>query len=180
MKFTYLLGDPGVGKSTAMRWIRFHLGVQARQVDKPFAHQLWMKDGVVEAVEFGAIRPPFPGTDTLSMSVIEKAIPYTEALAMKRVPIWAEGDRLANNRFFEAVRAAGYTLQLFYLTAPAEIVADRRETRAKTHGLKIQDGVWVQSRSTKARALAEAWHATVIPTYHPADIIAGDIIKEAM
>lgn len=179
MKFIYLIGAPGAGKTTTMRWIRFHLGVVTRPVPVPFAHTEWMKDGKVKAVEYGENRGAFSGTDALSMSVIEKAIPFTDYLGRLGVaPIFAEGDRLANVRFFNAVRAAGYTLQLFYLEAPEELLADRRAQRSKVYGGKEQDATWVKSRATKARALAQDFRATVIPTYHPADIIAGDILKE--
>ncbi len=179
MKFIYLIGAPGAGKTTTMKWIRFHLSVVPRPVSSPFAHSEWMKDGECKAIEYGANRGVFSGTDALSMSVIEKAIPFTEFLAMTgRGPIFAEGDRLANLRFFNAVRQAGYTLKLFYLDVTEEIAAERRETRRKVYGGDAQDVTWVKSRASKARALAEDQKAIVIPTYHPADIIAADIIKE--
>lgn len=179
MKFIYLIGAPGAGKTTTMKWIRFHLGVSPRPVSSPFAHTIWMKDGQRVAVEYGENRGAFSGTDALSMSVIERAIPFTDFLARSGIgPIFAEGDRLANVRFFEAIRAAGYTLKLFYLEAPENLLAERRETRAKLYGSKEQDPTWLRGRATKARALAEVWKATVIKTYHPADIIAADIIKE--
>jgi len=179
LKFIYLIGAPGAGKTTTMRWIRFQLGVVPRPVLQPFAHSLWMKDGERKAIEYGGQRGAFSGTDALSMSVIEKAIPFTEFLGSQGVsPIFAEGDRLANLRFFNAVRAAGYTLKLFYLEAPEELLAERREQRAKLNGTGTQDATWVKSRASKARALATDQRATIIPTYHPADIIAADIIKE--
>lgn len=179
MKFIYLIGPPGAGKTTTMKWIRFQMGVVPRPVAVPFSHTLWMKDGDTKAIELGANRGAFSGTDALSMSVIEKAIPFVEFLArVGRGPIFAEGDRLANVRFFNAVRAAGYTLKLFYLEAPENLLAERRETRAALFGGKTQDATWVKSRATKARALAADFKATIIPTYHPADIIAADILKE--
>lgn len=179
MKFIYLIGAPGAGKTTTMKWIRFHMGVVPRPVLQPFAHTLWMKDGDVKATELGANRGPFSGTDALSMSVIEKAVPFIDFLGrVGRTPVFAEGDRLSNVRFFEAIRAAGYTLKLFYLEAPEELLAERRRQRQALYGAKAQDPTWVIGRASKARALAQAWGATVIPTYHPADIIAGDILKE--
>jgi len=33
MKFTYLIGAPGSGKTTVMRWMRFHSQVTARPIN---------------------------------------------------------------------------------------------------------------------------------------------------
>jgi len=116
------------------------------------------------------------------MSIIEQAIPFVRSQALQSRygfdTLFAEGDRLANDRFFTAIKESGYDLHLFYLETPIEVGSERRRERAEKLGIKEQDLAWVTGRITKARNLAEKWGAIYVPTYHPADIIAADILKE--
>lgn len=181
-KFIYLLGGPGSGKSTTLRWVRLHLEVMTLRYTTPFEFLKWVKkDGELTAVELGGRHTYFPGTDRLSMSVIEKAIPFVEYLGMAvDAPVIAEGDRLANTRFFRAIRAAGYDLRLFYLDCPEAVAEERRAERTRKAGSdgELQNPAWVQSRNTKALELAREWRAQVLDAEVPAADVALSIVRE--
>lgn len=139
----YLIGEPGAGKSTAMRKATEHLGRHPQQA--PFAHDLLVSDASIVAVELGKRRPTFSGTDALPMNVITKAERFLhETLAPV---VLAEGARLACKRFLEASVAAGYRTHLVYLTTPH--AAAQRAARPGE-----QKDSWVKGAATRAENLA--------------------------
>ena len=76
--------------------------------------------------------------------------------------VFGEGDRLANGRFFELAREAGQ-LTLFHLNPSADVIAARREARAKHLGTKAQNESWARGRATKHENLAAQYGAILIP-----------------
>lgn len=149
MRLTYLIGEPGVGKTTLLAAITAELpGMQAR---RPFARTLY-DCGVVQ---LGENRAVFGGTDTLSMSVQPKVLDWAQ---MPEYPdIVAEGDRLANAKFFTGMKDLGYDLCIVHCHASSDITAERRLMRASQHSIKPQDPVWLQGRQTKVKRLADEW-----------------------
>lgn len=144
-QFLYLIGEPGAGKSTLLAAAL--AGVPASQVDAPFAHRL-LAGGV--GAELGAVRPTFSGTDALGMNAIDKVIPWLFHGAAPALLV-AEGDRLACDRFFTAVRAAGYHLTVAQVEA-GTLAAARRAARGSK-----QNETWVKGRRSKADTLASKW-----------------------
>lgn len=159
MRLTYLIGEPGVGKTTLMSAITDGLpGLAAR---RPFARTIY-DCGVVQ---LGEARAVFGGTDTLSMSVQPKVLEWAE---MPDYPdIVGEGDRLANDKFFSAMRDLGYDVCVVLCSAPAAIASERRLRRAGEHRMKPQDATWLKGRQTKVEKLAMEWAECTITTDSP-------------
>jgi hypothetical protein len=148
MKLIYLVGEPGVGKTTTMRALTDQwalLGVQ----EYPFAHTLFGRadTGVVDAVELGRYRDTgYGGTDALGMSVIERVVPWLRT-GPRPALLLGEGARLGNRRLLFAAADAGYAVHLCHLDGP-DIAAARRRSRGST-----QNDSWVRGRATAARNL---------------------------
>ncbi len=157
----YLLGVPGVGKSTLMA--RLVQGKRRRVRLDPFAHTVY-EDGLVQ---LGRERADFSGTDSLSMSVMPKAIAALEAGAWPRIV--AEGDRLASAKYFQAAEDAGYSLVVVLLEAPEEVCAERRAERGSA-----QDPSWMAGRRTKVARLAE-WVTLWLDAREPVELLAEQL-----
>lgn len=165
MRMLYIVGEPGVGKSSVMRALTSTLrsapvdvgGVPLRAVS--VNGQSW------HAAELGVRRPAFSGTDAMSMSVQPKVVRLLDASPFPLLV--AEGDRLANGKFFDAVQAAGWELAVVHLWAPPETLAARRAGRGDR-----QDAKWVQGRATKVARLVAAYSALPIQATAPAMVIA--------
>jgi hypothetical protein len=151
LRLVYVIGEPGAGKTTLVdaalaAWTRI-------PQTTPVPHELltnWR--GELMGAHLGRHRPPFGGTDALSMSIQPKALAW---LAGGPAPmVVAEGDRLANRRFFDTVRLVGVDLLVVLLDTPSQVAAGRRAARAGT-----QNASWVQGRITKTARLADAYHA---------------------
>lgn len=145
--FTYIIGQPGAGKTTLVRALTDGLHKQA--VTWPVAHIVYPD---VSAIQLGADRDDFGGTDALGMSVQPKALDFLDWAQSNWHGAFAEGDRLANGKFFEAVIALGYELEVIHLDASDELAAARRAARGST-----QNEGWVKGRVTKTRRLAEEY-----------------------
>lgn len=153
----YILGVPGSGKTTLVR--ELVLGRRRMVVTQPFAHTVY-EDGLVQ---LGRDRGTHGGTDALSMSVQPNVVAALEAGAWPR--ILAEGDRLANPSFFEAVVAAGYELDVVLLSVPAEVAADRRAARGTD-----QDERWLRGRESKIANLQPHVTRVLDGTLSPSDL----------
>ena len=165
--FVYLIGVPGSGKSTLMKELT--RGLTRAPAGIPIAHE-WLGDG--KALELGKTRESFSGTDALPMNAQPKAAEFIEQHPARL--ILAEGDRLANDRFFKRITAAGYEFHLVYVNADAETVQERRRQRGSR-----QDPTWLQGRATKVRNLLDEWaHWTVdatAPTAMQAEYLRANI-----
>ena len=152
----YVVGVPGVGKSTLVGALTE--GVPYVQQSKPVAHAIY-EPGVVE---LGKKREGFPGTDTLSMSAITLVDPWVREEWWPFDLLLGEGDRLAVDRFFEALEAGGWDLVIAHLWDDTGIAQKRRVERAEALGTKQQKDSWVRGRETKVEKLVERWkHRTV-------------------
>lgn len=150
MMFFYLIGEPGAGKTTLLQYVLRHCHYQP--ATKPFAHGVIYGEGWRAAAELGPRRAGgFAGTDGLSMSVQPKVVDWLSLQPYDRVI--AEGDRLANQGFFESVRSAGYDLVVALLETPSHVAAARRSDRARQLGKPEQDDTWLRGRITKIQNL---------------------------
>jgi GTPase SAR1 family protein len=168
----YIVGQPGSGKSTLAAALTG--GLDAEEYEQPFAHRLYP---AAQLVELGARREGFAGTDALPMNVQPKVV---EWLAKAAVPyVLAEGDRLANSKFFNSVLACGWQLRIAYLAIPASVAEERRTARAAELGVGPQDPKWIKGRQTKTRRLVEEWGAMVyrLNGTRPTVELMGDLIR---
>jgi hypothetical protein len=139
----YVLGEPGVGKSTFVEYITRGIGWESAELPVPFRRYdcgVW---------ELGKRRREYSGTDALAMN----AQPAVEQLLEGVSPalILAEGDRLANAKFFHRAEELGYTLHTVTLLG-SEIAAAQRTLRGSK-----QDESWLRGRQTKVRRLSDAF-----------------------
>jgi P-loop Nucleotide Kinase3 len=114
----------------------------------------------IKAVILGEHRPPFSGTDTLSMGVarvVEKWIEEKEHNL-----ILGEGDRLCYERFFRVAEHSGYKVMLYYIDVSAELAEKRRLIRSEINKTKIQSKSWCEGRATKAFNIFNKIGGTVI------------------
>ena len=150
--FTYILGIPGSGKSTALARATEHLATAT--LDKPLKHVALLDptlDYAPVAIELGHRRLTFPGTDTLAMNIQPRAVAWIATHPADH--LIAEGDRLANPSFLDAVEQSGYTLRLAWIDTPDTIAAERRAARSSTK----QNPTWLAGRITKIRNLTDRY-----------------------
>jgi energy-coupling factor transporter ATP-binding protein EcfA2 len=153
--FLYLIGEPGVGKSTLFEYLTRELPYE--EALTPFAHRVY-DCGVWE---LGRRRENFSGTDALSMSVQPKVEQLLEGIHPKLV--MAEGDRLANDRFYKYLAGVDYQLWLYELWGP-KVAMDRRLARGSN-----QHPNWLRGRMTKVERLAQQWGAIPLDAVLPVD-----------
>jgi ABC-type cobalamin/Fe3+-siderophores transport system ATPase subunit len=158
----YIVGEPGVGKSTLVETLVGRAPVITGR--KPLAHRTYLttEGGVTE---LGAREPGrFGGTDALSMSAVVPAEAWvTDGSWHADSMLLAEGDRLACDRFFNALLDGGWKLRIIHLDSP-EHAAARRAARAKAMGVPPQKDTWLKGRRTKVQRLVErwSWDATLV------------------
>lgn len=148
MNCTYVIGEPGAGKSTLVD----HLtrAVPYEEAETPFPHRRY--DGGV--LELGRRRHEFSGTDALSMSVQPEVSRFVEGVHPRL--LLAEGDRLGNAKFFDHLLRLGYDLRIYVLEGP-ERAAMQRDLRGSK-----QDAKWLKGRQTKVAGLVRQYGDRVI------------------
>lgn len=144
MRMTYIIGPPGVGKTTFVAELT--KGLPVHRAERPFVRSLY-QCGVVE---LGEKRGTFSGTDALAMNVQPRVLDW--ATFPEYGDVLAEGDRLANLSFLQGMAGQGFAVTLLRLHADANRVALRRSERGTR-----QDETWVRGRVTKVTNLWEAW-----------------------
>ena len=149
----YIFGQPGAGKTTLMRALCGN-APPVYEARDPVRHRCFSRGGKMFAV-LGGDAYPFGGTDTLSYTTVGSADRWLASLASWAAGriVLAEGDRLANDRFFDVAREH-YRLLPFYLSCKDKEASRRRSARASKHGLPLQSDSWVKGRVTKHANLA--------------------------
>lgn len=146
-RLLYVIGEPGIGKSTAVRALTSRYDAVPQETPVPHINYA-DRDGVHAFQQVGRDREGFGGTDALSMSIIDQAEQFLLREAGPRVLL--EGSRLANTRFLSTAEQAGYLVTLLHLDGPG-IAAARRTLRGSK-----QDPTWVRGRRTAAENLMRA------------------------
>lgn len=160
----YVIGAPGVGKTTAVGELVG--GTGWTEYRDPIPH---LRRG--DVVMPGRARVPFGGTDTLAMNVARKAEAW---IASRPAPlVIGEGDRLCYTRFFNTAESEGYRLHLIALYLDDAGAEARRLERARALGGKTQNPAWVRGRVAKVANTVAAFGAHVVDAYGtPAEVAA--------
>ena len=167
MRFYYFVGQPGAGKTTLLR----ALVAPARRADmeRPVPHMAYLAPhGLPLGAQMGRDRGTFSGTDALALSIQPKAVAWVQGQPYDL--LIAEGDRLANDAFFLAVREAGYTLTVLHLATPDGVAAERRAARGSD-----QNAAWLKGRMSKVARLAETWGAIALDGTRPTDALVAQL-----
>jgi GTPase SAR1 family protein len=151
----YIIGEPGVGKSTLVEHLTRDLPYE--EAERPFHHRFY-DAGVME---LGKRREDFSGTDALAMNVQPTVEQWVSDIRPRL--LLAEGDRLANDRFFRALKAMGYTLWLYAIHGP-ETAEARRAQRGSD-----QNVVWLRGRLSKVKNLIGRWDPTILDADAPVE-----------
>lgn len=150
-KILFVVGEPGVGKSTLVAEAFAHcdrVELDHLAAGGPMRELLW-HGGELAGCELGrrlGKHPEgYPGTDTMSQTAIVGVDEWLRAGADGLGFVVLEGTRLMNKRFVTAALAGGHSLDLFYLYGP-EVARQRREERGSN-----QNPQWLKGRQTAAR-----------------------------
>lgn len=160
-KSLYILGGPGSGKSTLMA--RLLEGWAPGPYTKLTTRELFGHPLVGPNLELGMylgrIRPEYPGTDALSLSVAPQALIWLESLDPQLSVVFGEGARLAHASFLEKLDQTTDLLVVHLEVSPEESLR-RREQR----GGKLLTEKYVLAATTKAANTARACADAVIRT----------------
>lgn len=147
----YLVGPPGVGKTTLMTLLLSRYQVLNAWVPPGYGplrlEPLIDGGGMAAGYHLGITRAAFGGTDALSMGVNTAAVRWVSEAPLPGV-LYGEGQRLANMRFLTAL-ADQADLTVVHLTAPVEVL----DARCDARGSK-QDPAWRKAGRTRAANVA--------------------------
>lgn len=170
----YLIGGPGVGKSTVMQSLLegWTPGDYTRfTVREMFGH--WLEHEVLGVAAYlGKLRPEYPGTDALSRSVQPHAVSWVATLPMLGLSwVFGEGERLGNAGFLTAL-AEQTRLRVIHLVASPEIAEERRLHRAG----KVMTPTYCKAKTTQAANVARAVGAVEVDADQSLDAIVAEIL----
>lgn len=142
----YLVGPPGVGKSTVVEALL--AGYEVGGYVRPdgygtFGYEPLLTDGKPVGVYLGRHRDTFSGTDALAMGVMPHAVRWAEEAPLPGLVV-GEGARLAAPKFWLPLHRRA-RLVLVHLTAAPEVLAVRRAGRGN-----VQDVGWMKGAETRA------------------------------
>lgn len=151
---TYIVGAPGSGKSTLMAELLtgWEPGPYTKWTSKEmFGHYLQHPE-LGSGAYLGRLRPEYPGTDALSLSVAPQALLWVQAVPLLGLDcIFGEGVRLSHISFLLALHEVS-DLTVIYLSITPELAAARRAGR----GGKVLSDRWVKAASGRVPVLVQA------------------------
>jgi len=146
-KSLYLIGEPGVGKSTVLSAFcaNYLLGLEQQLLAKLWGDELFVEDKLF-GYRLGRTRESFSGTDALAMSVNPDAVQWVNTYPLPQIVV-GEGARLANKKFLTALNDK---TSLLLVLVVANNAAERRLDRGSN-----QNPSWIKGRATASLNLFE-------------------------
>ena len=122
--------------------------------------------------QIGGSRAAFPGTDALQLNAQPLVMDWLRSLPGEALVV-AEGDRLANHKFFDFVETElGWRLDILYFAVDRDVLHRRRAERELAVGA-AQDPTWVLGRDTKHERL---WRTRFAPYVDNTNYAAVDYL----
>lgn len=161
MNLVYVIGYPGVGKSTAvaqsLQLLNYSVGVAH---EEPIPHIKWINEKGNTINELGRRRDSFSGTDALALNIQPRATAWLEQ--QPTGTFIAEGDRLANPKFFDVAIRTCERFVIAHIDAPLDLARTRAQRRAERLGIATQNETWWKGRATKVGNLVASYGARVV------------------
>lgn len=145
----YLVGAPGVGKSTVARELTHHWDKSVVPTG-PVPHVLLKHPGSgrLLGLELGVPRESFPGTDALAMDIGPRALTWLGSACCPFV--LGEGARLATRPFLGGMARSGVRVTLVRLAAGEELLTERWRARGSK-----QSPSWRKGAGTRAERITD-------------------------
>lgn len=160
LKIIYLIGQPGSGKSTLTKnFLTSQCTLQETRTE-PFKHELYDYRGTTILSLGIQNSKTFGGTDVLPFTVITQIKEWLPTVPPDTI-IVGEGDRLANEKFFEEAKKCG-DLCVVWLKTTDDVASERRRKRSEMKGKKLQNEAWIKGRITKTKRIASSYDPVVI------------------
>ena len=137
---TYIIGIPGSGKSTALAGALRDDAILKENVASGEVPFIEYSSGLIQV---GRNRETYPGTDVLPYNAQPKVLKWLESLPTG-AKVVAEGDRLANGKFFNALLTSDWDLKIIHIYARPVLGLKRSIER----GSNFTES-WYKSRVTK-------------------------------
>lgn len=178
----YLLGGAGVGKSSVMSllmegWVA---GPYTRWTEREmFGHSLVKGDEL--GAYLGRLRPDYPGTDSLCLSVAPQALLWLEAVPLLGLSmIFGEGWRLGHRSFLlKLSRVTSLTVVL--LTATDQAAEERRAHRGgKTLAPTFCASAASRAANTYVVCRSEGVHTYTVDTTHRTPEQVAELVRLEM
>lgn len=167
----FVIGEPGIGKTTAIRAM-----VPMLAADSPIApHEIekpkWtIASSVALAGHYRGAT--FDGADTIPYTGARAALDYWAANLQDVKLTILDGDRFSTQPSLDYVRASGALVLGAYLHASDPDVAEARRVWRGSN----QDPTWLKGRVTKARNFAEKVGAQMIDATRSSASVANEVI----
>lgn len=169
MKFIYLLGVPGAGKSTITQAMFDRLGVDRGEPFKVYPEEapLLIAEPLEHVVSGEVLgwslgkrnpkRPGFPGTDAMSTGALPHAVRWALDAAvdpeLRPRALFGEGHRLGDHKLIGPM-AQWADVTVVYIDAPEDVLEARRVARGQRPGLGHQ--MFIKGARTRSNNTA-AW-----------------------
>lgn len=155
MHFCLVIGEPGIGKSTAVRRALNGASLMGH-FKEPVLHSVYAAWAGVYGCHLGtpsSAPTAFPGSDGLAYNAAPRVVPFITGAEF--VSVICEGDRLANLGFVERLKEGGWAVDVAHLYADdVDFAVSRRQARSL--GGVVQNEQWARARRTKSWNLARS------------------------